>query len=362
MPEAAASRNTDVERQGLESGRLSIVVDTFSGPANEWDAFVRTADGWTHFHLHGWKTVIERVFGHECIYLAARDAASRIAGVLPLVRVRSRLFGHYLVSMPFLNYGGPLGSDEAIRALALRAEEIARQDGVSLLELRSRRALPLDMPVSHRKITVLLDLPTGSAALWNKLPAKVRSQVRRPQKEGVTVSFGPEQCAPFFAVFAHHMRELGTPTQPRRLFEAIAEQFGSDVWFACAYLSNRPVAAGCAFRWGSELEMTWASSLSAHNRVSPNMLLYWSFMERATDDGASVFNFGRCSPESGTHRFKRQWGTRDETLWWYTRAGGAVGKTPSPDDPGYSWGPRVWKYLPTPVATALGPRIARLIP
>src|SRR6185312_6700695 len=235
MPEAADSRDTAVERQGLESGRLSIVVDAFSGPANEWDAFVRTADGWTHFHLHGWKTVIERVFGHECIYLVARDDASRLAGVLPLVRVRSRLFGHYLVSMPFLNYGGPLGTDDAVRALAARAVEIARRDGVSLLELRSRRELPLPLAVSHRKITVLLDLPGTSAELWKHLPAKVRSQVRRPQKEGITVAFGPDQCAPFFSIFAQHMRELGTPTQPRRLFDAIARQFGSEVWFACAY-------------------------------------------------------------------------------------------------------------------------------
>ncbi len=302
------------------------------------------------------------MFGHECIYLVARDGASRIAGVLPLVRVRSRLFGHYLVSMPFLNYGGPLGSDDAVRALVARAADIARRDGVSLLELRSRRELPLSLAVSHRKITVLLDLPGTSAELWKRLPAKVRSQVRRPQKEGITVAFGPEQCAPFFSIFAHHMRELGTPTQSRRLFDAIAQQFGSEVWFGCAYQGGVAVAAGCAFRWDREIEMTWASSLSAYNRLSPNMLLYWSFMERAADDGAAVFNFGRCSPESNTHRFKRQWGTRDEPLWWYAQTGGAVAKTPSPDDPGYAWGPRVWKHLPTAVATALGPRIARCIP
>ena len=362
MSETVGSRDTTVERQGLEPGGLALAVGAFTGPASDWDEFVRASHGWTHFHLHGWKTVIERVFGHECIYLAARDGAKHIVGVLPLVRVRSRLFGHYLVSMPFLNYGGPLGTDDAIRALAARAEDIARTERVSLLELRSRRELPLDLPVSHRKITVLLDLPKTSSDLWTRLPAKVRSQVRRPQKEHVTVTFGAEQCAPFFSVFARHMRELGTPTQSRRLFDAIGEQFGSDVWFACAYHANRPVAAGCAFRWGSEIEMTWASSLSAYNKLSPNMLLYWSFMERAADDGAAVFNFGRCSPESGTHRFKRQWGTRDETLWWYTRAGGDVAKTPSPDDAAYSWGPRLWKHLPTPVATALGPRIARLIP
>lgn len=305
---------------------------------------------------------MERVFDHECIYLEARDDTGRLAGVLPLVRVRSLLFGHYLVSMPFLNYGGPLGDDAAVRALAAHAARLAGAGGVRLLEMRSARELPLDLPVSHRKITVLLDLPGSTEALWKQLDAKVRSQVRRPQKEGIAMRFGPDQVGPFFDVFARHMRDLGTPTQPRLLFSTIAELFGDDVWFGCAYHAEQPVACGCGFRWGNEFEMTWASSLNAYNRVAPNMLLYWSFMERAIHEGVRVFNFGRCSPGAGTHRFKRQWGSRDEPLWWYDLASRNGATTPSPNDSGYSWGPRLWKHLPEPVATALGPRIVRYIP
>jgi len=186
--------------------------------------------------------------------------------------------------------------------------------------------------------------------------------VRRPQKEGIAVQFGPEQVGPFFDVFARHMRDLGTPTQPRLLFSTIAEVFGDSVWFGCAYHLEQPVACGCGFRWGGEFEMTWASSLNAYNRFAPNMLLYWSFMERAIQEGVRVFNFGRCSPGAGTHRFKRQWGARDEPLWWYDVAARTGATTPSPDDAGYSWGPRLWKHLPESVATALGPRIVRYIP
>lgn len=339
-------------------------VNTFTGTDAAWDVFVRSAPGWTPFHLAGWKTVIERVFGHECIYLAASDDSGRLAGVLPLVRVKSMVFGHFLVSMPFVNYGGPLGSDEAVRDLTSHAVTLAARDGARLLELRSRVPLPLDLPVSHRKVTVLLDLPDDPEVLWKLLDAKVRSQVRRPRKEGVTVRFGPDQVAPFFEVFARHMRDLGTPTQPRQLFQVISDVFGEDVWFGCAYLGERPVACGCGFRWGHEFEMTWASSLVELKRIAPNMLLYWSFMERAIGQGVTLFNFGRCTPGSGTHRFKLQWGARDEQLWWYARSadGDSVASTPSPHDSSYAWGPRVWKHLPTTLATALGPRIVRYIP
>jgi len=341
----------------------ALTVTPFAGKSTEWDSFVREQAGWTHFHLFDWRDVIRRTFGHECIYLAARDEAGGIRGVLPLVRVRSVLCGHYLVSMPFLNYGGPLGDDEAHGALVDYAVAIAQRDRVTLLELRSRRPLSLSLPVSHRKITLVLDLPPGNPeTLWKSLDAKVRSQVRRPQKDGVTVRFGQEQVEPFFHVFSRHMRDLGTPTQPRRLFETIAARFPDDAWFGCAYLGEQPVAGGCGFLWGTEFEMTWASSLREFSRSAPNMLLYWAFMERAAHEGLSLFNFGRCSPGGGTHRFKLQWGSREERLWWYGLSRREGVATPSPDDGAYAWGPRVWRRLPLRLATAIGPRIVRFIP
>ena len=341
----------------------ALRVETFRGSAAEWDAAVQGFAGWTHMHLHGWRELLGEVFGHDCPYLVARTPDGAISGVLPLVRVRSVLFGHYLVSMPFLNYGGPLGDARAVRALADHATAMARRDGVKLLELRSRSPLDLPLEASQRKITMLLDLPAGEPdKLWKALDSKLRSQIRKPQKEGVTVSFGADQVAPFFSVFARHMRDLGTPTMPLGFFQAIARHFPGSSTFACAYLGEEPVAAGCAFRWGDEVEITWASSLMAHKRIAPNMLLYWAFLEKSTREGARIFNFGRCSPGSGTHRFKQQWGARAEQLWWYgsSRADGAT--TPAPTDSAYSLGPRVWKHLPVPIATALGPHIVRGIP
>jgi FemAB-related protein (PEP-CTERM system-associated) len=340
---------------------MSLRVAEFDGPPATWDDFARGYAGWSFCHWYGWKRVMEDVLGHQCLYLAARDEFGGLRGVLPLVRVRSAIFGHYLVSMPFLNYGGPLGSPEAIGSLAGHATSLAQAGRVKLLELRSRIPLPLDLPVSHRKITVVLDLPAQAEQLWSSLGSKLRSQVKRPQKENVEVRFGPDQVEPFFAVFSEHMRDLGTPTLPRALFEAVAQTFGESAWFGCAYHQGRPVAGGAGFRWENEFEMTWAASLSAYNAIAPNMLLYWSFMERAVADRSTLFNFGRCSPGVGTHRFKRQWGSRDEPLWWYQR-GAEAASTPSPDDPAFAWGPRIWRRLPLPIATALGPRIVRLIP
>lgn len=335
-------------------------IERFGGSAEEWDAFGRVQRGWTAYHRYAWKSIIESVHGHEALFLAAYDAERLLAGVLPLVRVRSTIFGHYLVSMPFVNYGGPLGSDAAVTALSAHAVDLARESRAGLLELRSRVELPLPLPVSTRKITVVLDLPVDVEQLRKAVGSKLRSQIKRPEKEGVVVRFGADQVDPFFEVFARHMHALGTPTQPRALFRGIAERMGDDAWFGCAWLGDEPIAGGAGFQWGSEFEMSWASALQQHNGIAPNMLLYWRFMERAIARGLRTFNFGRCTPGSGTHRFKRQWGGRDEALWWYQS--GTGGATPSPSDSRYSWGPRVWRRLPLSIATRLGPMIVRSIP
>lgn len=340
-------------------------VSRFEGTPADWDNFVRAQRGWSHFHLYGWRTVMERVFRHECIYLAARDESGRIAGVLPLVRIRSLIFGHFLVSMPFLNYGGPLGTDEAVGALVAEASALAARLGVKLMELRSRTELPIALPVSHRKITVLLDLPATPDALMKQLPAKLRSQVRRPTKDGVTAKIGPDQLNGFYEVFAHHMRDLGTPVLPRRFFEVARDVFGDQIVFAVAYHEDRPVACGCGFLWDTEFEISWASALRSHNAMSPNMLIYWELMAHVIGRGVRVFNFGRCTRGSGTHKFKMQWGSREEQLWWY-RGGAAASSdesaTPSQDTGVFALASRAWQRLPVSLTTRLGPAIVKFIP
>jgi hypothetical protein len=122
------------------------------------------------------------------------------------------------------------------------------------------------------------------------------------------------------------------------------------------------VAAGCGFLWEGELEITWAGSLREYNRLAPNMLLYWAFMEEAIRRGAHTFNFGRCTAGSGTHRFKRQWGGEDHALPWAQWSSGSTSATPTPSGRKYQIATALWRKTPLFVANRMGPLLSRNLP
>ena len=334
-----------------------------NGSAAAWDAVVSRVPDSTFCHLAGWREIMTDVLGHECLYTVATDRGGTWRGVLPLVRVRSRLFGHYLVSLPFLNYGGPLGVAAAQARLADQAIAEARRSGVDLLELRTRHAPPSALRLSHRKITVVLELPASTELLWQHvLPPRRRRQIRRAQDEGMEARFGDGQAQAFYEVFARNMKDLGTPVLPYRLFERVARVFPGLVVFGVAYWRGHPLAGGCGFVWRDEFELTWVSSLREHDSKMPNMLLYWSFMEQMIARGVRVFNFGRCTPGGGTHQFKHQWGGVDVPLPWAQWSPRNVAATPTPDRPVFRLATAAWRRLPLAVTKRVGPLLARQLP
>lgn len=352
---------SDGKHSVSKASDLIRVVSTDDGAA--WDAFVAGRADSTMSHRAGWRTVMRDVLGHETTLLVATDSRGVWRGVLPLVRVRSVL-GRYLVSVPFMNDGGPLGDADATAALVDHAVGEARSWRVKLLELRSRDAVPGPVVPSQRKVAVHLALPDTVEALWaSTFKAKLRSQIRRPTKEGMTARNGPAELDPFYRVFSRNMRDLGTPVLPRSFFETLVCVFGDDVSFTAVYTAQgEPAAAACCLTWKHEVEVTWASSLRELNHLSPNMLLYADLMEQAIGRGSRVFNFGRSTPGSATHKFKLQWGGKDRPLAWPSWSPSGAASTPSPDRPAFRFATAVWRRLPMPVANRVGPLLSRHLP
>jgi lipid II:glycine glycyltransferase (peptidoglycan interpeptide bridge formation enzyme) len=211
---------------------------------------------------------------------------------------------------------------------------------------------------------VVLDVvPNDYESTFKRFDSKLRSQVRRGEKEGIVVRFGRELASDYHQVFAEHMRDLGSPAHGLRFFEALADALGDRAWIGVAYLGNEPVAAGFAIENGREVEISWASALRRYQKISPNMALYGAFIRRTCERGLSTFNFGRCTEGSRTHKFKQQWGSRDERLSWYQDKLSALQTSlPSPEAVKYGAAIKLWQRLPLTFAEAIGARLIGGIP
>jgi FemAB-related protein (PEP-CTERM system-associated) len=332
--------------------------------AAEWDAYAMSAPGASFYHRYRWRNVIRDVFDRDTFYFAARQGG-RLCGVLPVVRLKSRFFGDFLISMPYLNYGGVVGdSAEIEQQLIARGSQLAQELGVAHLELRHRQPKSESLPVRTDKVTMLLDLPASAEALMKTLPSKLRSQVKRPQKEGAVAEHGgAELLNDFYAVFAENMRDLGTPVYPRRFFAAMLSAFPLETRIFVVRLAGAPVAAGFVIGDRGVLEIPWASSLRRANGVGVNMLLYWSMLEFACERGYATFDFGRCTVDSGTYRFKKQWGAQASQLYWHywMREAGEPPRL-NHSNPKYEAAVAAWRRLPLAVANRLGPLLIRNLP
>lgn len=313
----------------------------------------------------GWLKVLEKGLGHTP-YCIISTEGERLRGILPLAYVKSMLFGRFLVGLPYLNYGGPLTDDPACdRELLQAAVDLADRLRVRYLELRDERPLIHEALTAQAgtKVHMRLILPESADVLWKELDAKVRNQIRKGQKAGLTLAWGQEELlGDFYTVFSENMRDLGTPVFGRELFRAILRQFPDRAELGIARLGTKPIA-GCLLLhgWGVS-EVPSASSLRAFNNTCANMLLYWAMLERSIERRHTLFDFGRSSPDSPTFKFKKQWGAEPfPAVWCHYLRNGSTGDM-RPNNPKYGRAVRIWQKLPLWLTRLIGPRIVRGIP
>lgn len=329
-------------------------------------ALLDTCADATHGLRPQWLDILEHAMGHRPLPLVAmRDG--QVVGWLPMVLTRSRLFGHHLVSLPYVNAAGLVAEDEQVaHELVERAIALGKEHGADDFELRMNRPGvigPLE-PTRTNKLAMTLSLESTGEAQWEALASKVRSQVRKGQKLGVTTSVGGmERLDAFYRIFVRTMRDLGTPAFPRLLFAEILGRLAPDAELVEARCDGRPVASALLIHHRGVTEVPSAACDRRFNHTNANMVMYWALLERAIQRGSSAFEFGRATEGSGPHQFKKQWKANPSMMGWQRLGLGAADNGPVVrEDQRYARAIRLWQRLPVCVTRGLGPMIARAIP
>jgi len=341
------------------------IVETPAGRSTyEWDAFVANQEQGSFYHRYAWRALNEQFFGHRAIYLEARNGGA-LAGVLPLVLTRSHVFGRILCSMPFVNYGGPVSTDEATaQHLIEAAQAYAGQLDADYLELRCATPLDTAMQLSTHKISMTIELQPDPDQLWSAFTPKHRKNVRRAYKDRLTViSGGRELLETFYSVMQRSWRELGTPLYEVGYFEAILNAFPDCTRIFVCRQDSEPMAVALVGYHGQTVEGMWAGTTRAGHDLDANYVLYWDMIKDACERGFKRFHLGRSTAGSGAEQFKKKWNAVPNQLYWYYHFPRGYEKSiVNINHPVFHLAIGTWRKLPLWVTRRLGPPIARLIP
>jgi len=329
------------------------------GDAERWDSFVKDVPQATFFHRAAWHDIIEQVLGHRCHYLYAERAGS-ITGILPLAEIRSRLFGHALISTPFCVYGGVMASDpDSAAQLTQAATDLADELRVDYLELRDREPGHADWPVKELYVSFRKAIDPDHDKNLKAIPRKQRAMVRKGIAMGLQAHHDGS-LAEFYRVYAESVRNLGTPVLSRNYYQRLQQTFGDDCEITVVRHQGQPVAAVMSFYFRNEVHPYYGGSVARGRDLAANDFMYWAVMQRAVERGARLFDFGRSKQDTGSYHFKKHWGFEPRPLpyAYYLVRAKAVPNI-SPTNSKYRLFIQAWRRLPLRVSCALGPWLAR---
>ena len=331
-------------------------------PAHQrWDDFGAGCPQASFFHRAAWQGVIAGVFGHRTHFLFAEDAAGAVVGVLPLAQVRSWLFGHALVGLPFASYGGIAAGTEAARA-ALLAEACALAGtlGVDHLELRNTEPQQAGWPTQQLYVAFRMPIPAVLDEKMLCIPQKRRNMVRKAVKLGLH-AVPDDSVESFFPVFAANARDHGTPALPKKYFEVLKSTFGADCSIMSIHnASGRCISSIMCFLHKGEVLAYYAGELPEARAAAANDLKYWEVMKWAASRGCNRFDIGRSKRGTGSYEFKKLWGFEPVPLHYqYALTRRKSMPQNNPTNPKYRLLIKAWQRLPLPVANRVGPLLVR---
>lgn len=328
-----------------------------------WKNFVKDSSLATSAHLLGWRNVVEKTYHHTPYYFMAMDGGT-VVGCLPLFLIKSRLFGRFLTTAPYLSYGGLLAEDEeAARALVEAAKELAYEQKARYVEIRGLNKVGHGLQLKEKYCMYLLSLAPDPEAVWRGLEKRARSAVRRAINSGVTVEWGAHLMSDFVEILCRLMRDLGTPFHGEPLYRNILDEFSGQAEIFMARYQGRLIGAGLTVTTGKTLAWPYGGCLKIYRDLAAMSLLTWEIIRYGCQRGSTSLDLGRSQWNSGTALFKRQWGARPFPLFYeYHMTDGVTMPDMDPTNPRFRFALAVWKRLPVFAARALGPLIISDIP
>jgi len=324
-----------------------------------WDSFVQASAEATFFHQSGWKEVIERAFGHKTYFLYV-EIDGKITGILPLVHIKSLLFGNTLVSTAFCVYGGIVASDEqAYVELDKEACRLAEELGVDCLEMRNRVQKTPERPYKELYVTFRKELDANVEKNFLAIPRKQRAMVRKGMDAGL-ISTIDNTVDRLYQAYSESVRNLGTPVFSKKYFQILNDVFASQCEVLSVEHNGQLIASVMNFYFRDEVLPYYGGGTDLARELKGNDFMYWEVMRRAVEKGIKIFDYGRSKVGTGSYSFKKNWGFTPEPLFYeFHLVKSAALPDINPLNPKYQLFIAAWKRLPLGISQVIGPWLSK---
>jgi hypothetical protein len=341
--------------------RVKLVSDT-DLPA--WQAFVDGRESSSCMHHAGWYGVLRDACWVTPYFLMAINEQGAIEGILSTYFSRSPLTGRHLTSLE----GGVLAATaEAASALLTEARSLRDRTGSRYLQIRGG-IIDRSAEVTHSTVRTLVATSEPIDKLWTGVSQQARRAVRKAESQDLSIEHDANlaELSAFYAAYAAHMRDLGTPVIGADMFDAMFTHLGRERLRLYVVKHAGGVIGGMLCIVNGR---RWTDYYTGVHR-SPdtnfaNYLLHWRVICDAASCGAECFDLGRSTPGSNVHVFKKKWRGTDVEVpyYFYLRSGarrGNLGFSRQKQDK--SMLQKCWSTLPLLVSNRIGPLVRKQLP
>ncbi len=334
---------------------------------DDWNRYVSNHPQATPYHNAAWQVATKSAYNMQYAGLVAiRVEDNSIVGVAPAIKLKSWFLGERLCALPYCDVGFPIADSDEI-AQYLVSQLSALNPSAKYIEVRDCFNGVASDPTTlvGKKVQMRLALPESSDVLLKSFKSKLRSQIKKADKNGLTSREGNslQLISDFYSVYSKNMRDLGSPVHSLSWFVDIANNYATSCFVNVVYYNDIPIGAGIVLKNREKASIPWASTLREFNKLAPNMKLYWNVLAHCADSGIREFDFGRSTFNEGTFKFKKQWGAQPYLLDWYgyPRSVSAPQNNEAAED-GFkakikSLLVQTWRMLPLKFTVALGSKI-----
>jgi FemAB-related protein (PEP-CTERM system-associated) len=345
-----------------KSNNISLLTADY---CQQWDDFVKGHQHGSFFHLSAWQQVISKSFQHPCYFLYIR-CDNKIAGVLPLVEVKSLLFGHALISTPFCVYGGAIANSvELVRELEQEACYLAEQLSVDYLELRYQEQQDSNLLLKQAHSTFGCPIPDSDEQILASIKKKQRAVIRHSHNNELTTSVAQKEqkLNDFYNLLSESYRNLGTPIFSKNFFKNLMACFANDIdILVINNKAEQPSSAVMNFYFNEQVLPYYGGGNAEARAIKSADYMYYQVMCNARKKGFTWYDFGRSKNNSGAYNYKKNWGMQAKPLHYYYYLVNAT-ELPnlSPNNPKYKMFIKLWQKLPLKLSQLLGPLLSKYL-